>query len=169
MSADIPDSRHELEAAYGLTVLVTDETAGKLLAITKDIVAKLPYNEEYGHIPWEACTLRRWLNHEFYVGLPDALKATVVPMDDELGDRVFLLSVDEATACFEGDAERAATHNGKPAWWWLRTPGIAGHAAFVSKNGAVNAHGYNILNRYGGGARPAMWLDVRGLAPRPLR
>lgn len=45
--------------------LVLEEQEGKRLLYAKDLLDKRRYNETYGDITWENCTLRAWLNSDF--------------------------------------------------------------------------------------------------------
>ena len=71
-----------------------------------------PYNTKYRDVTWETCTLRTWLNNDFYYsafdsGEQSAITATTVINDDnpEYGteggndtqDKVYLLSITEAS------------------------------------------------------------------------
>ena len=109
--------------------------------------------------------IRTWLNGTFY---KDAFKteeqAHIASTDLEdvssTGDKVFLLSTDEATKLFTTDTERVccptalATTAGKTnsgnacyaynnaGYWWLRSPGNGtDNAAYVEYNGLISAFG----------------------------
>lgn len=90
-------------------VLTVDGDDAFLLA-DKNLDAK-PYNEKYTDVTWETCTLRKWLNEDFYNKAFDAeekkavIETTVINEDNpECGteggndttDKVFLLSIAEA-------------------------------------------------------------------------
>ena len=45
---------------------ILDVKNGKLLVISRYILDAKPYNEESGDVTWETCTLRKWLNKDFY-------------------------------------------------------------------------------------------------------
>jgi len=47
----------------------------KALLITKEILEKRPYNAEYEDVTWETCSLRQYLNGEFYNSLGAAKSA----------------------------------------------------------------------------------------------
>lgn len=78
---------------------------------------------------WEASELRRWLNDEFYLLLPEALQAIIKPRNST--NKLWLLSerevcgyskhgADDGTKqmkYFENPANRESE-----AWWWTRTP-----------------------------------------------
>lgn len=66
-----------------------------------------PYNTEYERVTWEACSLRKWLNEDFYneafsSSEQAAIRETAVVNGDknDTTDRIYILSVDEA--CNEG-------------------------------------------------------------------
>jgi hypothetical protein len=97
-------------------------------------------------------------------------------------DKIFLLSISEVVKYFgdSGQLNNRPNKNmsyvddnynniriaksiskGNAAWWWLRTPGIGNHAAFVSYDGLLLVHGYRVDNDNGrGGVRPALFLNL---------
>lgn len=93
------------------TVLDKDEDGYYVLISNYGLDAK-PYNEEFVDITWEDCTLRAWLNGEFYEtaftsGEKSKIKTTKVVNSDNFAygtsggndtqDKVYLLSLDEIT------------------------------------------------------------------------
>ncbi len=132
--------------------LVLDRYDNMLFIISKYALDAKPYNENGGNLTWEKCTLRSWLNNDFYnTAFSEEDKLLIVQAnitDDKNGtisdagttDNVFLLSIPEAEKYFSADNERqciptdyaiaqgAYTNSqyivdGKPAcWWWLRSP-----------------------------------------------
>jgi len=98
-------------------------------------------------------------------------------------DKVFLLSLGEVVKYFgdsgqlanqppdarrikdEYNTARVATGlDGAGAWWWLRSPGFYGlNGAYVNNGGWIYLDGNNV-NLYGGGVRPAMWLNAKELS-----
>ncbi len=83
---------------------------GKALVISKYILDSKPYNETWDNVTWEICTLRKWLNKDFYdSAFNDSEKNKIVntkisnpdnKIDGTDGgkatkDNVFLLSVSE--------------------------------------------------------------------------
>lgn len=113
-------------------VLSVDKDNNALLLADKILDAK-PYNEEKGDITWEKCTLRKWLNDDFYhEAFNDEeqdiiIETTVVNEDNpyyetEGGgnstDKVYLLSIDEAAneeygfhAEFSGEDDTRKAYN----------------------------------------------------------
>ena len=168
--------------------IVLDRQDDKALLITKDIFICRPYNESDDDTTWENCSLRKWLNTEFYdkaflleeKGL--ILTTDVVnngntehniPGGNNTKDKVFILSVDEAKKYFGSESARQAVGTYDPvraglyvddngySLWWLRTPGAQGRAAaYVDHLGQIKEGG--IMNRYTYiGVRPAIWVTLK--------
>ena len=93
---------------------------GKALVISQYALDCQPYNETGAAATWETCTLRSWLNQEFYNAAFDpgeqaSIAETAVTAEDnpdystEAGndtrDHVFLLSIGEAQRYFTDDDE----------------------------------------------------------------
>jgi hypothetical protein len=174
----------EIPAFDGWRVLYMGNRA---LLITEGIVAKMPYHQYENLVTWENCTLRRWLNDEFYEKLPVQIKKRVVevtnqnPNNSEYGtvggvptrDKVFLLSIDEANRYFKDNNDRVARHGSANCWWWLRSPGydacnvshydgsdyLVSYAANVNYGGDMYLGG-DLVNVRSGGVRPALWLNL---------
>ena len=81
------------------------------MVISKYALDHLKYNEERTDVTWETCTLRKWLNEDFYnTAFTDSEKNMIITQsikntdnskyNTEAGknteDKVFLLSIDEA-------------------------------------------------------------------------
>lgn len=130
------------------------------------------YNKAIG-ATWEQSSLRQWLNTEFYDGLSAELAEHVVPAriatndnpvfgtygGEDTEDRVFLLSVEEASEYFATDADRKASLSfesetnaaikdqygldardefGDGGRWWLRSPGsYPSSGAYVGASGST--------------------------------
>ena len=138
---------------------------------------------------WEKCSLREWLNNDFFnTAFSDDEKAvipTVTVSADKnptyntdpgnaTQDQVFLLSIVEAKKYFSSDSARqcsptdyavangACKSNDNICWWWLRSSGCnQDYAAFVYSNGNIFEDGYYILNSHRA-VRPAMWISIDG-------
>jgi len=97
---------------------VLDVKNGKALLIAQDIThVNMPYNEEWVDVTWETCTLRKWLNEEFYNSFSAEEQRQIVPTavtNDKnqwygtdggktTQDRIFLLSIAEVVKYF-GDS-----------------------------------------------------------------
>lgn len=91
---------------------------GKALLISEQALDCKPYNTDWVAVTWETCTLRTWLNQDFYNASFDSgektkISVTTVKAEDnptygkEAGndtrDRIFLLSIGEACQYFVND------------------------------------------------------------------
>jgi tetratricopeptide (TPR) repeat protein len=175
--SNIEQARIAIKKSLGdaeFKVLHLDEANHRALVITRDCVAQRPYHQSYIATTWEKCTLRSWLNNEFYNNLPSHIKSRVIeafnqnPNNLSYGtaggnatrDRVFLLSIDEANICFSGNSDRAVKCQGWGMYWWLRSPGYnVIYAACVNPDGHIALNG-NYVSNGNYGVRPALWLDI---------
>lgn len=83
-----------------------------------------PYNTEYEHVTWEACSLRKWLNENFYneafsSSEQAAIRETAVVNGDnpdgieggnDTTDRIYLLSLDEVCNADYGFVSESDTY-----------------------------------------------------------
>ncbi|MCR5596856.1 MAG: DUF6273 domain-containing protein [Lachnospiraceae bacterium] len=89
---------------------VLDKSDGKLLLISRYILDCPPYNTEDADVTWETCTLRNWLNNDFYnTAFSTAEKDRVITANlsnpdnaywgteggNDTNDKVFCLSMEE--------------------------------------------------------------------------
>jgi hypothetical protein len=113
----------------GIEWRILDVQGDKLLLISEKILEQRPYNIEEKDITWENCTLRKYLNNEFYNKL-GVVKPAIAetrnsnPSNQWYGtaggrdtvDKVFLLSLEELVKYFgnSGDFKnkRRKDHNG---------------------------------------------------------
>jgi len=159
----------------------------KALLISKYALDCKKYNEEYIGVTWENCTIRNWLNGEFFNIVFDSkeqkriLPAILRNADNPLclikggvstTDKIFLLSIGEVEEYFSSDSARKC----KPTiyakeciWncptefccWWLRSPGgLQEVAAVVNYIGEVDCIGCHVDNRKTA-IRPAMWVSIK--------
>ena len=164
-----------------------------LLVVSRYALDCQRYHTEYANVTWENCTLRKWLNEDFLnSAFSDGEKAMIPTLTvsadknpdystepgNDTKDRVFLLSIAEATKYFKNDEERMCVptayakidgaytsgdyikDGAVTCWWWLRSPGLSQEiAAYVLYDGSVNCYGFNAY--YGlGFVRPAIWIDL---------
>jgi hypothetical protein len=157
------------QSKYEFKCLDADLKNNRVLFITKDIATKMPYHQPGGAITWNDCTLRRWLNGDFYNQLPESIKPLiadikVVSADNSeyqlnssniTTDKVLLLSNYEAAKYLKDSDDRALGD-----WWWLRSPGAySGYAASVHGVGSDSDCGSEV-ERADGGVRPAFWIKL---------
>ncbi|MCQ2527639.1 MAG: DUF6273 domain-containing protein [Saccharofermentans sp.] len=154
---------------------ILDIQGDQVLAITTNAVDKRPYNNTRTDVTWETCSLRTWLNDDFY---RDAfiseeqsriMTTTVSPgrnyhystnVGNATEDRIFLLSINEVEQYFSRDESRKCEYDGNICWWWLRSPGRSqDNAADVSIDGSVYYGGFSVDRSYGV-VRPALWINL---------
>jgi hypothetical protein len=175
-------------AGYDWRVL--DVQDGKALLISKYILKVKVYNDSrYAGLTWNTCTLRRYLNVDFYCSLPAdraLISETQVVNNDnpkhetpggvDTIDKIFLLSIEEAEAYFGSNEERVAyacdrfgiawIRKDKSKKWWLRSPSESNyHAVFVDDKGGIIVDGCAVDECYVVGVRPALWLNLHSYKP----
>ena len=148
---------------------VLDIEDGVALIITDYIIDEMPYNDALEEITWENCSLRKYLNNEFYNCFSRSDKERIMEVinlnhgnsqyeisgGNSTADNIFLLSIEEANKYDITIPEYVLLDT----VWWLRSPGDEKTgAAGVYGGGIINTEGYYV-NEYGG-VRPALWLSL---------
>jgi len=96
---------------------VLDVQDGKALLLSEHVLSQRAYHDKFRAVTWEACTLRRYLNYEFYNSLSteDRVRIAETRLENEANqwygtdggndtiDRIFLLSLEELVRYF-GDS-----------------------------------------------------------------
>lgn len=171
--------------------LVLDKKYGRILLLSKYGLDCQCYNESRRNLTWETCTLRKWLNNQFFhtafsekeksliskVGVSDDKipKYSTNP-GNETQDQVFLLSIKEVNRYLKKDKVRQcqptdyAVAKGVFAYsandncrWWLRSPGYSQlDAAYVSVDGGVVENGH-VVDYDTDAVRPALWIDLNSV------
>ncbi len=144
-----------------ITWRVLQRNTDYLLVIAERGLDGKPYNEKLCEITWADCSLRRWLNSEFYnMAFNEQERKCILQSSidnnacSDTEDCVFLLSIDEAKSLFANDNEcRAeptefAVKNGTRmvdngcCVWWLRSRGRSrDRAAYVRTDGDIVSFG----------------------------
>ncbi len=149
--------------------IVVKKEKNRTLLLSADGICRRPYNKQYIDVTWETCTLREWLNGDFYSdAFTEEEKKRILltevrnednprwntPGGNDTEDRVFLLSLREA----EEWLTQIERRNG--AWWWLRSPGYRPNfAADVSYGGDFYDDGRLVtISDYA--VCPALWIDL---------
>ena len=167
---------------------VLEVSGGSALIVSEYALDARAYNEDYESVMWATCTLRKWLNGEFYdtafneeekglIALTKVKNADNPKYGTDGGkdteDRVFLLSLGEAERYFEDDEDRRAfpteyaiaqdvyvDRDLGTVWWWLRSPGPNScYAAGVDPDGSLGDCGHYV-DRNWHAARPALRLII---------
>lgn len=103
------------------------------LIITEHIIDHRSYHDEYKDITWADCSLRRYLNGEFYDKFSTNEKERIVPVlnknldnqwygtygGEDTTDRIFLLSMEEAVCRYFGDSSAKLYNPGKKQRYWF--------------------------------------------------
>ena len=167
--AAISDSQVGDVVAFGrYTWYVTDKTDGICTLLCQGPVAERSYNDTKTDITWENCSLRRWLNSDFYNSkFSDGEKASIVTThytfsdkDSSYGidcgndtdDKVYLFSYSESNSV--SDEIRGCGLD-----WWLRSPGQTQDRAVFILGRAANLMGTDVDQSRG--VRPVIRVKGR--------
>lgn len=167
---------------------VLDRKGDRVLLISEYGLDQKTYNSENESVTWEHCTLRTWLNDDFYNsafsgGEKRMIELTSVSADkhpeyntspgNATEDKLFLLSIKDANKYFKTNKARMckptdyAVSNGAyvndnngNCMWWLRSPGYSqGFVAIVDDDGDVYEYG-SLVYRNDLAVRPALWINL---------
>ena len=166
----ISDSQVGDVVAFGrYTWYVTDKADGICTLLCQGPVAEMPYNNNKTDITWENCSLRRWLNEDFYNSrFSDGEKASIITthntfIDDdssyemdcgnETDDKVCLFSYSESNSVSDDIRECGLD-------WWLRSPGNKQDQAVFILGRAANLMGTDVDRSRG--VRPVIRVRYSG-------
>lgn len=104
----------------------------RALIITECIIEQRPYHDDYTDITWADCSLREYLNGEFYDTFVTVDKSRIIPVLNknlnnqwygtdggaDTRDSIFLLSLDEVCRYF-GDSNEKLYNKGKNQRYWF--------------------------------------------------
>lgn len=164
---------------------VLDKEDGKLLVVSHEALDVKPYNTEKEDVTWETCSLRKWLNNDFYNEAfsdkeKNSIPKSIVTADDNTifdtnpgnntKDFVFLLSMKDVDDYFipTGTTRCKPTKYAKVKClgmkkdfcrWWLRTPGeYPDSAVAIESLGAIISFGFDV-DYSSIAVRPALWIN----------
>ena len=103
------------------------------LIITEYIIEQRAYHDAYKDITWADCSLRKYLNGEFYDKFTTADKSRIVPVLNknpdnqwygvkggaDTEDSIFLLSIEEMVCRYFGDSCSKLQNPGKNQRYWF--------------------------------------------------
>jgi hypothetical protein len=103
------------------------------LIITEYIIEQRVYHESYKDITWADCSLRKYLNDEFYDKFIEADQSRIIPVINknldnqwygskggtDSRDSIFLLSLEEVTCQYFGDSSSKLYKPGKNQRYWF--------------------------------------------------
>lgn len=170
MSIDTADTDESTEGdgitIGGITWTVIAVDGPCALVLADKSIGKQAYNKQCEEVTWETCTLRKWLNEDYYNKLSEAERSMIVEVENnnpdniETGisggnrtkDKVFILSLDEVNNYLAKESDRAIGD-----YWWIRTPAEEERQALVIRDdGSVLTDDGWVEFKYS--VRPAMWI-----------
>lgn len=113
---------------------VLDIQNNAALVITEEIIEQRSYHEVYKDITWAECSLRKYLNGEFYDKFTATDQSRIIPVINknpdnqwygtkggaDTQDRIFLLSLEEVTCQYFGDSSSKLYNPGKNQRYWFQ-------------------------------------------------
>ncbi len=113
---------------------VLDIQNNTALIITENIIEQRAYHNDYKDITWAECSLRKYLNDEFYNKFTPADKSRIIPVINknpdnqwygskggtDTRDYIFLLSLEEVTCQYFGDSSSKLYSPGKNQRYWFQ-------------------------------------------------
>jgi len=103
--------------------IVLDVEEHRALLLSRRVLDTVPFNETKKRVPWKSCTLRKWLNKEFYEKAFSTSERTLIaetelknddfiylfnPVNTDTTDKIFPLSFAELNAYSGVEGERYA-------------------------------------------------------------
>ncbi len=112
---------------------VLDIQNNATLIITEYIIEQRAYHNAYKDITWADCSLRKYLNGEFYDRFTVADKSRIIPVlnknsdnqwygskgGSDTQDSIFLLSIEEAVCLYFGDSSSKLYNPGRNQRYWF--------------------------------------------------
>ena len=154
----------------------------RALLISESILESMPYEENPSGKTWKDCSLRAWLNGEFFDNAFSAAEQKRIALSKVVADfiasplsqsekgtvtedKVFLLSVPEIGKYFPDEKDRKCEYSQEARakadaldnGWWLRSPGIVPDRKARVENGDGKV--YNLLCTLSYGVRPVIWIE----------
>ena len=139
-----------------------------LVLLEKSLGKRMPYNKKSIDVTWENCSLRAYLNNDFFLNtFSDEERSLVIevnninpdnpenstPGGNNTKDRVFILSLEEVNQYLPQEVDRK---NG--TYWWLRTPGENSRQALVIDDSGRLMTDDEGWVEFDYCVRPAMWI-----------
>jgi hypothetical protein len=103
------------------------------LIITECIIEQRPYHDVYKDITWADCSLRKYLNGEFYEKFNATDKTKIIPVKNknpdnqwygakggaDTKDSIFLLNIEDAVCRYFGDSSANLQNRSKSQKYWF--------------------------------------------------
>ncbi len=154
--------------------VVLSKENSKMFLVSYYALDAQEYNKSSKQAFWENCSLRSWLNSNFYKTAFTDVEQSIIQLstiktnNKKTEDRVFLLSKEEVLKYFDSQDSRKCkptnytqldfAYNGYGyCWWWLRdSDSESEFIPGVSYTGEFDTY---IISAKTGAVRPAMWID----------
>ncbi len=138
--------------------LVAGIEGDRTLLVREHCLAPMPFDETNPAATWEDCTLRKWLNSDYYKSAFSSAERKLIGQEG-----VFLLSEEEVSAYFyiyklNWSSCIARDDNGERVEWWLRSPSEDGLVRFIDPSGSM--YDFGISPQLVCSVRPAVWVEV---------
>ena len=175
--------------AEAIEWIVLKQEDDRVMLISKYCLDCRPYHNALEAVDWERCSLRQWLNDEFFdTAFTPEEQLQILAVTNEnpahdlaktssgesTSDCVSILSREEAENLFASVTSRStaptAYARGKGAyfstetrtgWWWLRTTSFLNdHVTYVTSLGGVSTEGREVI-RQDAGVRPVIWISAQ--------
>lgn len=169
--------------------LVLAKENNRLLVISRYALDCKPYHTKNAEVTWGNCSLRKWMNSDFFNAAFTYTEQTMIPTvsasvdaspsysnnpGKTTQDKMFLLSNADANKYFQMDGDRKcrvtayADAQGTPGndsgfcFWWLRYCGEYDHINMLNvvPDGRVLGYGGIDLSNLYEAVRPAMWIEL---------
>ena len=117
---------------------ILDLQDNRVLIITEYIIEQRSYHDFYKEITWADCSLRKYLNAEFYNKFNDYEKSRICEVTnkntdnqwygtkggEDTKDKIFLLSMEEIVCKYFGDSSDKLYNPGKNQRYWFERKDI---------------------------------------------
>ena len=131
---------------------VLDIKNNMALIITEHIIEYHSYHDEYKETTWAECSLRKYLNGEFYNKFNSMDKARIIPVINknpdnkwynskggaDTEDRVFILSIEEAVCQYFGDSSSKLLNKGTNQRYWFERKDENNNKRIAMFNGEID-------------------------------
>ncbi|MDR0222881.1 MAG: DUF6273 domain-containing protein [Oscillospiraceae bacterium] len=156
--------------------IVLKVESGKALIVSEIVPDNYFFHDTDEAVTWESCSLRAFLNNDFYgmFSAEDQARivettlansdyelsdGTKVPGGNSTADKIFLLSAEEAEEYFKYSSDRKANAaDGGEASWWTRSIGDAPNRARYVQTAGMIGGGVGVTGLEG--IRPSMWITI---------
>jgi hypothetical protein len=112
---------------------VLDVQNNAALIISEEIIEQRPYHDVYVDITWADCSLRTYLNSEFYEKFNERDKSKIIPVTnknpdnpwyganggDDTKDKIFILSLEDVVCRYFGDSSANLYNRSKNQKYWF--------------------------------------------------